>query len=106
MENTSKSGSRNRRPQAVHKVVIHGHKLNLTAGQILADKDSWTHCHGKVGNDEVRSLSIKRMGDKIMVRDGQGALVGCFDENEFAVAAKTYLSTMTDASKIVIGAKA
>lgn len=106
MQQTAKKSTRNRRPSMkTFKVSIDGHTLNLTAEQITADKSGWTACHGKVGDTEVRSLSIKQMGNKLMVKDGQGRLAGCYDTNEFAVMAKKFLST-TDANTISIGAQA
>lgn len=87
------------------KVNIDGHMLSLTPDQILSDKSGWTPCHGEVGDIKVRSLSIKRMGDKIMVKNGHGKLAGCYDANEFAVMAKKFMFSI-DSGSISIDTKA
>lgn len=108
MQQTPSKGNTKRRGTngiKTFKVTIGDHTMPLTASQLLADKSGWTPCHGKVGDDEVHSLGFKRIGDKIAVKDGQGKLAGCYDANEFAVMAKTFMISI-DADSISIGSTA
>lgn len=65
-------------------VTIGDHTLRLTREQIINDKN-WTPCHGEFNGKPVRSLRVKRMGDKIFTIDDQNRLA-CYKISEIAVA--------------------
>lgn len=85
----------NRTNVKTYRTIIGGHQIDLTANQILADKKGWIPCHGEIDDTKVRSLSIKEIGDKTMIRNGNGALVGVYDTDEFKVMCATAMRTNT-----------
>ena len=65
-------------------VTIGDHTLKLTRDQIIGG-GNWIPCHGEFNGKPVRSLRIKRMGDKIFTIDDQNSLA-CYKIPEIAVA--------------------
>jgi hypothetical protein len=65
-------------------VKIDGHQIAMTRDQVIANGQGWKRCHGEHDGTKVNSLSIKRIGDKVFVKNG-GKLSG-YDVNELAVA--------------------
>lgn len=70
--------------QKTFKVNIDGHTIDMTRDQVIANGQGWKKCHGEHNGTEVHSLSIKRIGDRIFLKD-QGDL-SSFDYHELAVA--------------------
>lgn len=71
-------------PSVTFPVLIDGHKLDMTREQVIANGQGWQRCHGEFGDQKVNSLSIKRIGDKVFIKD-KGKLAG-YDLAEIAVA--------------------
>lgn len=71
-------------PEQTFPVNIEGHQIAMTRKQVIANGQGWKRCHGEHNGIQVNSLSIKRIGDRIFVKDG-GKMDG-FDVAELAVA--------------------
>lgn len=65
-------------------VNLGGHNIAMSRDQVLANGQGWKKCHGEHEGVQVNSLSIKRIGDKIFVKDGS-RLAG-YNVHELAVA--------------------
>lgn len=65
-------------------VTIDGHQIPMTRDQVIANGKGWKRCHGQHNGTQVNSLSVKRIGNKIFVKDGHN-LAG-YDLDELAVA--------------------
>ncbi|MBP6929461.1 MAG: hypothetical protein KBB77_00835 [Candidatus Moranbacteria bacterium] len=78
--------TRGRKPTPVQTfpVNIDGHQIAMTREQVIANGQGWKRCHGEHDGTKVNSLSIKRIGDKVFIKDG-GKMSG-FDVAELAVA--------------------
>lgn len=68
----------------IFPVTIDGHQIPMTRDQVIANGKGWKRCHGQHNGTQVNSLSIKRIGDKIFLKDGN-RLAG-YDLDELAVA--------------------
>lgn len=66
------------------KVSLGGHDIDMTRDQVLGNGHGWKKCHGEHDGTQVNSLSIKRIGDKVFIKD-KGSLSG-YDVHELAVA--------------------
>lgn len=83
--------------QTTFMVKIDGHVIGLTREQIIANGEGWKKCHGTHGDTEVNSLSIKRMGGTIFLKDDKRRL-SAFDANELAVALPEIAGLIKDAT--------
>lgn len=78
--------TRGRKPASTQTfpVSIDGHQIAMTREQVIANGQGWKRCHGEHDGTKVNSLSIKRIGNKIFIKD-DGKLAG-YDLAELSVA--------------------
>ncbi len=67
----------------------------MTRDQVLANGQGWKRCHGEHAGTQVNSLSIKRIGNKVFLKD-KSKLSG-YDVHELAVAMPE-IQTLIDAA--------
>ena len=83
-KHTRARGSKSTVSSQTFPVIIEGHQIPMTREQVIANGQGWKRCHGEHDGTKVNSLSIKRIGNKIFVKDGKS--VAGYDLAELAVA--------------------
>ena len=84
MQKHSRGRGQKRLSGQTFPVNLGGHKIEMTRDQIIANGQGWQRCHGEHAGTKVNSLSIKRIGNRIFLKDG-GKLAG-YNLAELAVA--------------------
>ena len=90
-------GKTNRRASNTYLVNLGGHNIQLTREQVIDNGQGWKKCHGIHGETKVNSLSIKRMGNTIFLKDNKLRLEG-YDASELAVVLPEVASLIKDAT--------
>jgi hypothetical protein len=69
-KHTRARGSKSGVSPQIFPVTIDGHQIPMTRDQVIANGKGWKRCHGEHNGTQVNSLSVKRIGDRIFVKDG------------------------------------